>query len=238
MENQLSSSYNLDQKILNSFCELTTNKIKLFTPDEYEIMMDSTIRVYIINTIKQFFKDFENHKVWLNQDEAIKQSFTEVDSFVDVIDAYLIGFKKIESQKILEWLIELKGNVDFYMQSLTSSANEQAAIELVDNQKIKMNDIDNIIKSINNNHKVHEQPLNQDIKKLMEIFPQFSVSDLKIIYNKNRNNYEATIDELVSIECSSMKSTDKKKDGCDQDLNEDEKKSLKERIVKKYKNIT
>lgn len=218
-----------DQIILESFRDFVVDKTKLLKSFEYHEMIDSSIGAYIVNAIKQFYADYENHKVWLNQDKAISESFNEIDSFVEVISAYLIGFEQIENSRILEWLIELKNQIDRLgqlddIESTTIGSSNSQSSNIIENTK----------KKTNKKSACFDEPfVDENLQQLVEIFPQFSINDINKVYKKNHKNYEATIEELVLMEDVSVVKSSEEVVCRNNDLSEEDKRILKERIVHK-----
>lgn len=232
-EKSLESS-KINTIILDSFRDLVIEQAKILSITEFEQMIDETIGVYITNTVKQFYQDYEKHSFWLNQNEAVSQSLTEIGSFVEVIDAYLDGFQKIENCVILDWLIELKSKINCQEEEKSCPiAEEKQDFSLSDKNSSLSKKDDNFMKMNNAFAKKDlEESLNDDIRQLTEIFPQFSLKNIKKIYKKNHNDYEATIDGLIMIENDSSDISEEEVYRKN-DLSEEDRQLMKERIVQK-----
>lgn len=190
----------VDKKVIDSFEKFIVDRMRLLTRSEYAEMIDTTIAAYIVNTIKQFYKDYENHKVWLGQDEAVAASFTDIESFIDVVDAYLPGFNRLESSSILNWLVELKAEIEREINPPVSSPDPVPVIisqpnKIPENEKIPKEE-----KSKKKNAKANQDEApSDDVVQLQEMFPQFTVKEINKIYRKLSCNYNAAIDELVVL---------------------------------------
>ena len=98
---------NEDSLILESFSNFVI-KNKLIESSDFEATIDEVIGSYVVNTIKQLFEEYENHKIWLDDNAA--EEF-DIESFVEIIDAYLCGFNTLEKNDIVHWLIDLKNYI-------------------------------------------------------------------------------------------------------------------------------
>ena len=71
-----------------------------------------------------------------------------------------------------------------------------------------------------------------DVLALSEMFPSLNLKEINLIYTKTNNNYERSIDELLLLQEEDALVVDDNDDDDKLDLNDDEKKALKERTVK------
>lgn len=215
--------------ILESFEKFITSESGLMSSSEWlEIGSDEIVSAYIVNTIKQLFQDYEDHTVWSSQDEAVANTFTEVDAFVEVIAAYLPGFERLQVNDILKWLIGLKARID-EDKKIAATVTLTADTKQSNENETKTTSITKIeVEDAN------EATADGDVKLLLEMFPQFSIKDIKKVYKKRGSNYNAAIDELVLLENASVISSDDDVVYSNDDLTEEEKQLLKERTVQKY----
>lgn len=215
--------------ILESFEKFITSESGLMTSSEWsEIGSDEIVSAYIVNTIKQLFQDYEDHTVWSSQDEAVAHTFTEVDAFVEVIAAYLPGFERLQVNDILKWLIGLKARID-EDKKIAATATLTTDTKQSNENETKTTSITKIeVEDAN------EATADGDVKLLLEMFPQFTVKDIKKVYKKRGSNYNAAIDELVLLENASVISSDDDVVYSNDDLTEEEKQLLKERTVQKF----
>ena len=98
----------LNSLILDSFKDFIANK-NILDPNDFNELFDDTIASYVVNTIKQFYDEYETHKTWL--DIEFVETF-DVENFVEIIDEYLNGFKSINTKEITNWLIQLKSDIN------------------------------------------------------------------------------------------------------------------------------
>ena len=112
-----------DQKhklILDSFVKLAA-RFDLIDKKNLDSTIDETVGDYIVNTIQQLYEDYESHKVWMDDEFA---SDFDLDNFVEIIDAYLAGFRDLDPTAILNWLITLKKEIDVCKSSTIEPVSE------------------------------------------------------------------------------------------------------------------
>jgi hypothetical protein len=70
----------IDEKILNSFKNFIL-KSKIDSAS-LEALEDNVVSSYVINAIKQFYEEYENHKAWI--DDNVEKSF-DIENLVVVV---------------------------------------------------------------------------------------------------------------------------------------------------------
>lgn len=215
--------------ILSSFKNFITVDSKLMTQVDFESVIDETIASYIINTIKQFYEDYENHKVWLNKDEAVTRSF-DIENFIDIIDAYLVGFNQLKSSSILTWLIKLKQEIDIENSAQQTPSDLDSARS---NPSLLLDESSNSQESSKTEKTTIVDECIGDIKLLMEMFPQLGFKEISKVYKKRKCDYTQTIDELILLQEAFELKSDDNEISNEEILNEEERKELKERTVQK-----
>jgi hypothetical protein len=213
--------------ILKSFSKFVTGSNLL--EDDYlrEILADEVFSMYIINTIKQLFQQYDNEKKWI--DKKLEDAF-EIENFIDIIDAYLSGFRDLDQTQIVSWLTELKKSVD----QIKSTNNESSS--QISSQEGASSTVNQCEKqeSSTDAKPVENFKYEPNVMALSEMFPKMSLKEINLIYKKTNKNYEKSIDELLIIKDGSIVN-----DSSDEDtlikleLNEEEKKALKEKTVQK-----
>lgn len=216
---------NEDSIILESFSSFVI-KNKLIESSDFEATIDEVIGSYVVNTIKQLFEEYENHKIWLDDNAA--EEF-DIESFVEIIDAYLCGFNTLEKNDIVHWLIDLKNYIDSEKQneleaSDKTETDENLSIEIAQDSDKKVKPKD---KKIDAN--------DPNIELLTEMFPSVSINEINKLYKKVNKSYEKAVDELLILQnTGSVLSEDSDEDlEAKNELNEEERKLLKEKTLQK-----
>lgn len=216
---------NEDSLILESFSNFVI-KNKLIESSDFEATIDEVIGSYVVNTIKQLFEEYENHKIWLDDNAA--EEF-DIESFVEIIDAYLCGFNTLEKNDIVHWLIDLKNYIDSEKQneleaSDKTETDENLSIEIAQDSDKKVKPKD---KKIDAN--------DPNIELLTEMFPSVSINEINKLYKKVNKSYEKAVDELLILQnTGSVLSEDSDEDlEAKNELNEEERKLLKEKTLQK-----
>jgi hypothetical protein len=211
---------NTDELILNSFKEFVIRN-KLTSSENLELLLDETINHYVKNTIKQLFEEYEAHSVWI--DCKIDESF-DIENFSEIIDEYLNGFKNLNREVVIKWLVSLKKKLTTI--SSNSFAEKSDETELV---KTKINELK--IEASKDNSSV-----NLDINLLCEIFPAIDIKSINKAYKINNQNYTKTIECLLTE--GNIEELIDHNDGPNLNkcklLTDEEKKIIKENTVKKY----
>lgn len=225
---------------LNESEELIIQSFKTFITNSsvdsscLDMLSDAIVSSYVVNTIKQFYEEYENHKIWI--DNNIEEAF-DLESFIEIIDAYFDGFKDLNLNDIIVWLIELKHQLD----ALNKSENdiiEKNASE-IENNEAQVEETKNIVKNKKKQSKNKLPLANPDIENLCEMFPSFSFKKVTRIYKNNSHDYNHTLDELLTTDTLSNDDSidegeETKKCITKYDLTEDEKRIIKEKTVEKY----
>lgn len=209
--------------ILDNFIEFIVNK-ELIEKTNVALTIDEYVGAYIVNTIKQFYEEYENHKIWLDNKSA--EEF-ELENFLEVINAYINGFASLNTEDIIKWLIDLKKKID----------DSDSRIKEITQPKVA--DAEDFCKSktAKDSHSPDKTMIKLDqsdpnIKLLCEMFPDVKKKRINDVYKQAGKFYERAIELLLN-----------ENDGCsvkckgDEDdfvnLSEEEKKLLKERTVQK-----
>ena len=216
---------NEDSIILESFSSFVI-KNKLIESSDFEATIDEVIGSYVVNTIKQLFEEYENHKIWLDDNAA--EEF-DIESFVEIIDAYLCGFNTLEKNDIVHWLIDLKNYIDSEKQNELEASDKtetdgNLSIEIAQDSDKKVKPKD---KKIDAN--------DPNIELLTEMFPSVSINEINKLYKKVNKSYEKAVDELLILQnTGSVLSEDSDEDlEAKNELNEEERKLLKEKTLQK-----
>lgn len=216
---------NEDSIILESFSSFVI-KNKLIESSDFEATIDEVIGSYVVNTIKQLFEEYENHKIWLDDNAA--EEF-DIESFVEIIDAYLCGFNTLEKNDIVHWLIDLKNFID---------SEKQHELEVSDKTETDENLSKEIAQDSDKKVKPKDKKIDANdpnIELLTEMFPSVSINEIKKLYKKVNKSYEKAVDELLILQNSgSVLSEDSDEDlEAENELNEEERKLLKEKTLQK-----
>ena len=211
--------------ILNNFLEFVVNK-NLIKKSEIEATIDESVGSYIVNTIKQFYEEYEIHKIWLDN-KAANENF-ELDSFVEVIEAYLNGFNTLKSSEIIKWLIELKNNID----ELEKMDKEPPKTNKATNAECSNEEIINREDKMCKSEKSSIENSDPNIKLLSEIFPDLELMRIKDVYQQTSKNYEKAVELLLDEKPGASFALKQDSDDLGT-LTEEEKKLLKERTVQK-----
>ena len=182
--------------------------------------IDDCVGTYIVNTINQFYDEYENHKVWLDNQTAEK---FELDNFVEVIDAYINGFNELKSEEIIRFLIDLKRNID-ELDKKTKDASQLVHSEIVAHSSEPK--IDQCVEK-----KV--DPVDPKIKLLSEMFPEVKIQRVKDVYKQAGKDYERAIELLLNENDGGSLACKDEESGDFENLSEEEKRILKERTVQK-----
>lgn len=217
--------------IIDSFIQFVSD-YNLIDKENIEMTIDETVGAYIANTIQQLYTEYENHKVWLDDEFA---SDFDIENFIEIIDAYLFGFSSLDNDKIISWLISLKKEIDNFNNKMTS----KKCVEIeVKSSPIK-EELDEKQSKNKMTRKSSAKDQNELIKDanmdlLIEMFPQMNVKDINKIYKKSSCNYERTIDQLLTIQNATVNDNDD--DDADEiklELDEQERLALKEKTVQR-----
>lgn len=195
--------------ILRSFKNFAL-KNKLVQEDEIELMIDNVLGSYIVNTIIQFYSEYDNHKAWF--DDNAEEQF-DIENFSEIVEAFMTGFSQIKRNEICKWLVDLKQQID-NIKSETSDKNLKS-IEPADDVVTK-------------NHK-KTFDIDPEIKSLAEMFPNLNLKEIKKAFKESHNDKTKTIEHLLIIENKNTTGVIYK----DNDLTEEEKKQLKEKTLQK-----
>jgi len=205
--------------ILETFIEFIVSK-KLIEKSCIEMTIDDCVGTYIVNTINQFYDEYENHKIWLDNQTAEK---FELDNFVEVIDAYINGFNELKSEEIIRFLIDLKRNID-ELDKKTKDASQLVHSEIVAHSSEPK--IDQCVEK-----KV--DPVDPKIKLLSEMFPEVKIQRVKDVYKQAGKDYERAIELLLNENDGGSLACKDEESGDFENLSEEEKRILKERTVQK-----
>ncbi len=212
--------------IIDSFIHFVS-EYNLVDRQNVEMTIDETVGAYIVNTIQQLYNEYENHKIWLDDEFA---SDFDIENFIEIIDAYLFGFSSLEKEKIISWLISLKKEIDNL-----NNIKKSVQIEVKNSPVKEINDNVNNLTSKSNTDLIKDA----NIGLLIEMFPQMNVKDINKIYKKSNCNYESTIDQLLTIQNVTVNdsSDDDDDDEIKLELKEQERLALKEKTVQRYFDI-
>jgi len=214
---------NKNEIILESFSKFIIDSNLMQETCLNEILNDEVISMYIVNTIQQLFEQYDTENKWI--DNKLEDAF-EIENFIEIIDAYLNGFCDLEQTKIIQWLTQLKKSLDNNYKSFSEVLNQQNDEPIQKSSSLTDNDVNlkQNVKKINS--------YEPDVLALSEMFPSLNLKEINIIYKKTNNNYERSIDELLLLQEEDALVVDYDDDDDKLDLNDDEKKALKERTVK------
>jgi hypothetical protein len=224
-----------EKLILEGFKKFIIESCHLLTSEEFELSVDDTIATYIVNTIKQFYIDYENHKIWLH--DRIEPDYGDMDTFVEVIDAYLVGFTGLDRKCIIKWLAELRDELE---KLSVVAKSEQKTVQATEKLTNPTSNVKSDEKKITTS-KGRSSKSDPHVDILVEMFPQFSLKCIGKVFRKANGDYEKSVDTLMQLEDSKSMSTssEDEKDNEEEvvykndDLTEEERKEIKDRIVKK-----
>ena len=221
-----------DKLIVDSFLDFV-NSLNLF--DDHGstssmLLEDDSIRSYIQNAVKQFYEEYENHHVWLanSDDDKFDLADIEIDSFIEIIDAYFSGFRDLKHDDIFNWLRRLRKQAldeskkkPVESKTKTNQSDKESANNADDGEKL------NDTKSLKQSKVLDIEKLKSEdpnVNLLIEMFPDLSVEKIVSSYKKANRSYDKTIDDLLILANSYQD---------DSDLSESERKLLKEKTVQK-----
>lgn len=176
-----------------------------------DLFDDIVIVNYIIDNIKEFISSLSDSEI-----DKFDQ-YEELENFIDVTDAYLDGFKHISSEKLINFLYEVKNiKNDFETKQKISKRSSPEKSPL---KKSPIKD-ESIRKSIDTS----------EINHLIEMFPKLDVKEISKVFTKYNKNTELAIDSLLMMD--NIIKTKSSIEYQDEDLND--KEELKKRTVEKY----
>jgi hypothetical protein len=213
--------------IIDSFIDFVTD-YNLIDKENIEMTIDETVGAYIANTIQQLYTDYENHKVWLDDEFA---SDFDIDNFVEIIDAYLFGFSSLETNKIKAWLISLKKLIDNLNDNKKCVQIEVQHLPV--DKDIDENDSKRTLLTLKSSQDKNDLVEDANMNLLIEMFPQMNVKDINKIYRKSNCNYESTIDQLLTIQNATVNDSEED-DEIKLELKEKERLALKEKTVQRF----
>ena len=192
-----------------------------------DMLSDEVVVMYVTTSIKQFYEEYENQKFWI--DEKIEEAF-DLENFVEIIDAYFDGFRDLEQKEIVSWLTKLKKDINYSLSIKTvNPMQDQEIIKSV--EEISLNESNPKVNP--SNKKQHFS--NPDIENLSDMFPLINPRKISKIYKRLGNDYNRSIDELLMLaENDSSGGENEELLQRKQELNEEERRILKERTVEKY----
>jgi hypothetical protein len=202
-----------DELILKSFTCFVENSshFKGNSDCTNEFLNDEIVRSYIVNSIKQFYDEYDCHKIWLHDDDQVAFDLEdiEMDSFIEVIDAYFNGFMQINQNEIVNWLIALKKEINErnkINQSTIKSSPEKSNSKNDKQQQQGNNNGENDdnelkVKSVTLEDLEIQQlrKIDQNINLLIEMFPHLKLNQVVNTYKRRNKDYEKTIDDLLVI---------------------------------------
>lgn len=200
-------------EILKSFKDFVINQCQLITQSDFDSSVDEIIASYIVNTIRQFYDEYETHSIWLDNQSAEN---LDLEPFIEIINEYLCGFDQVDSKSITKWLISLKCIINpqpvktVPKEETVQSPTAPKPVEQKSNKKID-----------------HNQDAN--LQTLIEMFPQLELGKIKRIFKKSNYDYDRTVDELLMNQTSSSDSDTESQ----AQVSEQEKEQLKKRIIQK-----
>jgi len=226
-----------NELILSSFLKLIEENN--LNKDE---LADEIISSYVVNTINQFYEEYECHKIWLDHVEA--ESILDVENFVEIIDAYFSGFSQINKKDIVAWLINMKKEIEASCKQTSLNENRERNLytekddeRLEDNLK-KENSHAKSSTNKKSTIKNKDEPNDPNINLLIEMFPSIDLTDIKKAYKRCQQNYEKSIDELLCLQNGSIIKKDEIIEEIvsknQLDLTEEERQALKEKTVQKF----
>jgi hypothetical protein len=205
-----------DEKlILDSFSRFVTEQ-KLIEPADLEYLIDDTIGAYIVNAIRNFYAEYENHKAWLDEDSVDLVEDLDLDSFAEIIDAYLVGFSSLDISVIFNWLIKLKKEIE----ASTEPPQKEAEEEVAQNSEQEKAAVEASSESCLLDEDQH-------FGLLLDMFPEVDRKEIAKCYQKFDRNHEKCIDELLMREDCVIIDDDK--------LTEKERRELKEKTLQRWK---
>ena len=210
----------MDKLIFDSFSGFILDK-KLIEPADLEYLIDDTVNAYILNAIKQVFDDYENHKCWLDDAAAALAENFDLESFLEVIDAYVPGFSsQLNANTIMTWLIKLKKEIDENEKQRSRTHNYRSLVQA------SSSDQEATSSQTERNLEIVVQIEDENLKTLADMFPELEFKEVEKVYKKCGLNYEKAIDELLMNEKVIVVDDD--------NLTEKERKELKEKTLKRF----
>lgn len=233
-----------DKHIFKSFMAFVSG-LEFFEPDVLDAIADEgdVVAAYVVNSIKQFYAEYESHKIWLDERQAVEEFAEEIGGFLEVIDAYLVGFGGLDRNQIVSWLVTLKKELDQLQQpAAIQTPPPQTAMKKVDDNSSDNNKQTGSGKL--SKHKSLEKELESlrleeadDFKQLVEMFPSLSQKKVFAVYHKSNKNYEQSVDRLLELDNSSGEEEDRPKKvstkKSDLELSEEERRLIKEKTIQK-----
>jgi hypothetical protein len=211
-----------DKIIIDSFTKFVLNH-KLVDQAELDALIDQTVAAYIINAIKNLYEEHENHTVWLDEASVSLADEFDLDSFVEIMDAYLNGFTSLPAATVLNWLVVLKKEIDVSKQAASSSSlkSEDVAAVSAANEATSSS---SSLSSAGENEP--GDSADENLKLLFDMFPDVVAKEVARVYAKSSKNPEKAIDELLMREDFVIIDDD--------NLSEKERQELKEKTLQRY----
>jgi len=218
---------NSGELIIEQFQKLLVNSP--VDSSNLELLSDENVKSYVVSTITQLFEEYEDHKLWIDND--IESAF-DVETFIEILDAYFEGIRDIHKKDIFEWLIQLKKAIDS-SELIQREANFETLAEH-DKEVLTQLVADEKCEKITTK-KVNKQA-NPDIENLLEMFPSMSLNTIEKFYKNYGYDYDRTLDNIL-LSYDKLASTDWNDDtkNRDHELKEEEKRKIKEETVKRLK---
>ena len=155
-----------NKAILESFSKFVIDANLIEAINLREILSDEVISMYIINSVKQLFEQYDNEKKWV--DNKLEDAF-EIESFSEIIDAYLIGFRDLNQPHIIEWLTQLKKSLDL-LKRTNEFTNQKEGATATENKCEQQQEPSTKATKI-----VKYEP---DVLALSEIFPKLRLKEI------------------------------------------------------------
>ncbi len=194
-----------------------------------ELLSDENVKSYVVSTITQLFEEYEDHKLWIDND--IESAF-DVETFIEILDAYFEGIRDIHKKRLLEWLIQLKKDIDS-SALIKKEANFETLAEYDKEVLTQLPDVADEKCEKKTSKKVIKQA-NPDIENLLEMFPSMSLNTIEKFYKNYGYDYDRTLDNIL-LSYDKLANTDRNDDtkNRDHELTEEEKRKIKEETVKR-----
>ncbi len=203
-----------DEKlILGSFSQFAIEQ-KLIEPADLEFLLDETIAAYIVSAIQNFYAEYETHRVWLDETSVNLAEDFDLDSFAEIMDAYLVGFSSLDMALILNWLVKLKKEIDG-LKKTEPAKGETVQVTIQEKANVSTSDTPETGLFENDDN----------FRLLTDMFPEIDEKEIAKVYKKFNRNQEKCIDELLMREDFVIIDDDK--------LSEKERQELKEKTLQR-----
>ncbi|XP_022291004.1 CUE domain-containing protein 2-B-like [Crassostrea virginica] len=146
--------------------------------------IDEIVLSYVISILEDLGDD-------RNAEENI-----DVDQFVEMMDAYIPGFESIDSVKVCKWMFELSGLITADNQNENQNSGKEEKVCFKGDNSQRFPAADEQSEEINGNESVEEEEPDEEVRMLLEMFPDSCTLEITHCLGLSKGNLE-TAAQLV-----------------------------------------